>query len=198
MQGVVGARGKLAIKHLRFNKRPGLWWKLRNLPRVWRGLWRFGLARLLDLPHVEGRLYARLLKATGQVIDFGLVSARVVTTAFVNFMVDQLQTETSEWGDFKYHDCGTGTTAAAVGDTAMETQYGGARATGNQGEGASANIYQTVGTISFTSSLAITEHGVFSQATGTTLLDRHVFSAINVADGDSIQFTYELTCSAGG
>jgi hypothetical protein len=112
-------------------------------------------------------------------------------------MVDELQSA-SEWGDYDYHDCGTGVTAANVADTAMETQYGGARASGTPGEGASANIYQNVGTISFTGSLAITEYGLFCNLTGATLMDRHTFAAINVANGDSIQFTYELTCTAGG
>jgi hypothetical protein len=138
-----------------------------------------------------------LIRADGTVLDYGLISAHLVTTAFVNFMVDQLQTETSEWGDFKYHDSGVGTTAAAVGDTDIETTDGESRATGTQTEGA-ANIYESVGTISYTTTKAITEHGLFSKATGTTLMDRHVFSAINVVNGDSIQFTYDLTCTAGG
>jgi hypothetical protein len=145
-----------------------------------------------------GRLYAVLSRADGTKINYGLISTRVVTTAFVNFFVDQLQTETSEWGDFLYHDSGVGTTAAAVGDTDIETTDGESRATGTQTEGASANIYRSVGTISYTSTLAITEHGLFSQATGATLMDRHVFSAINVVNGDSIQFTYEHTYTAGG
>jgi len=72
------------------------------------------------------------------------------------------------------------------------------RATGSSTEGASANIYKTIGTITFTSSLAITEHGVFSDTTGGTLLDRSSHAAINVASDDSIEYTYQLTCSAGG
>lgn len=154
--------------------------------------------RLTGIPTLTSELKIRLQRADGTVVDYGRVSFRVVTTAFVNFMVDQLQTETSEWGDFKYHDSGVGTTGAAVGDTDIETTDGESRATGNQGEGASANIYQSVGTISYTTTKAITEHGLFSQTTGTTLLDRHTFTAINVVNGDSIQFTYELTVSAGG
>jgi hypothetical protein len=47
---------------------------------------------------------------------------------------------------------------------------------------------------------AITEHGLFSQtrAGGGTLMDRSKFAAINVVATDSIQFTYELTLTAGG
>jgi hypothetical protein len=45
---------------------------------------------------------------------------------------------------------------------------------------------------------------IFSQAaTGAasaanTLLDRSVFSVVNLASGDSLQATYVLTCNSGG
>ncbi len=197
MQSTLDLSGGVRAK-LRRAPGPGLAWKLSNLPNVWPGWWRAQVRRALKMSGVEGRLYIKLLRADGSVVNYGLVSTKVVTTAFVNFMVDQLQTETSEWGDFKYHDSGIGTTAAAVGDTDIETSDEESRATGSQTEGASANIYKSVGTISYTTTKAITEHGLFSQSTGTTLLDRHVFSAINVVNGDSIEFTYELTVSAGG
>jgi len=121
----------------------------------------------------------------------------VVTTAFVSFVVDQLQTETSVFGDFKFHDSGVGTTAENAGDTIIETTDGESRATGTQTE-ASATVYKSVGTIAYTTSKAITEHGLFNDATAGTLMDRTVFSAINVVSGDSVEFTYQLTVSAGG
>ena len=74
------------------------------------------------------------------------------------------------------------------------------RATGTTTEGASANVYRTVGTNTVDASVAITEHGIFSQAAtgGGTLLDRSLFSAVNLASGDSLQSTYDATFSAGG
>lgn len=196
MRGKIGISGNLKARHIS-PPGPGVVWKLRNFPNVWPGLWRFAVARLLGLSSLEGRLYVRLIQASGDIINYGLVSARVVTTAFVNFVVDQLQTETSVWGDFKYHDSGVGTTDPAVGDTDIETTDGESRATGTQTESA-ANVYRSVGTISYTTTKAITEHGLFNAATGPTLLDRSEFAAINVVNGDSIQFTYDLTVSAGG
>ena len=197
MNGKIGVSSTISVKKIS-PPGPGLLWKLSNTPNVWPGLFKAKLAHTLNIPTFYGRLYARLFRADGSIVDYGLVSTEVVTTAFVNFMVDQLQTETSEWGDFKYHDSGVGTTDPAVGDTDIETTDGESRATGSQTEGASANIYRSVGTISYTTSKAITEHGLFSQSTGTTLMDRSEFSAINVVNGDSIQFTYDLTVSAGG
>jgi hypothetical protein len=144
----------------------------------------------------------------GECLDYGVISTRVVTTAGVNFIVDAFQ-NTTEVENFKYHGYGTGTNAEASGDTALQTeettQYAtdNTRPTGSQGEGASANIYRTTATYSPDSggTRAITEHGIFSQAAtgGGTLLDRSVFSAINlVASADSLQTQYDLTMSAGG
>jgi hypothetical protein len=141
-------------------------------------------------------LQATLIKANGERFDLGIVSRRVVTNAFVAFVVDQLQTETSVFGDFKYHDSGVGTTAENAADTGIETTDGESRATGTQTESA-ANAYRSVGTISYTTTKAITEHGLFNDSSAGTLMDRSVFSAINVVNGDSIQFTYTLTLTAG-
>jgi len=126
-----------------------------------------------------------------------VVSYQVITTAFVDFVTDQLQTETSAFGDFKYHDSGVGTTDPAITDTDIETTDGENRVSGTQTESAH-NVYVSVGTISYTTTKAITEHGLFNASTGGTLMDRSEFAAINVASGDSIQFTYSLTISAGG
>lgn len=137
--------------------------------------------------------------ADGSLIkDYGVVSRKKVTGAFVTFIVANMVTDTTEIGDFKYHDCGTGTNAEANTDTALQTAFGGSRVAGTQVAGgtATAPTYTSVATISFSGSFAITEHGVFSKSSGTTLLDRSVFSAVNVVSGESIQFTYVLTLNA--
>jgi hypothetical protein len=202
VSGDVRPRGNLGIKVMRAPRAP-LAWRLRNtlrLPFIVGLLgWLLGHAymRLFGAPILLGRLDARLIRKDGSVVNFGTLGFRVVTTAFVSFVVDQLQTETSVFGDFKYHDSGVGTTAEAVGDTDMQTTDGESRVSGTQTE-ASATAYQSVGTISYTTTKAITEHGLFNASTSGTLMDRTVFSAINVVSGDSIQFTYTLTLSAGG
>ncbi len=150
-------------------------------------------------------LTERGLRGPCGIEDWGVVCRRVVTTAGVGFIVDAFQ-NTVEIENLKYHALGTGTNAEATGDTALQTELtteyvGNTRATGTTTEGASANIYRTVGTVTLDSGTpAVTEHGVFSAASAGVLLDRSVFSAINLvgANGDAIQATYELTCSAGG
>lgn len=179
-------------------------YRLRNFPNVWRGLWRITMARWLKVPHFYGQL--SLVKiSNGRMIDYGLASMRVVTTAGVNAIVDAFQ-NTVELETFKYHGFGTGGTAEATGDTALvtelTTQYNpdSTRPTGTTTEGASANIYRTVATLTPDAggTIAVTEHGVFTATSAGTLLDRSLFTAVNiVASSDSLQATYDLTFTAG-
>lgn len=196
MKSNIGFGGSLALQHIK-PRGPGILWKLSNLGNVLPGLAKHALAKTLNMNHMLGSLRIRHFKANGECVDYGLVSTNLVTTAFCELMVDQLIAESSVWGDFKYHDSGIGVTGANIADTDIETTDNESRATGTQVESTSV-IYESVGTISYTGTLAITEHGIFNASTSVTLLDRHTFSAVNVVNGDSIQFTYDLTCTAGG
>jgi len=149
-----------------------------------------------EMTEIWGVLSAKVI-CNGEVRkDLGVISTRKVTTAFRDYIVDSLQDSTTYPLDvFKYHGCGTGTTAEANTQTALVTEVG-SRVSGTQTEGATANIYKTVATITPGGSYAITEHGVFSASSSGTMLDRSVFSAINVGASDSIQFTYECTFNA--
>lgn len=152
-----------------------------------------------------GRLYATVLRRNGDIEHLGLLSTKVITDAGVAFLVDDWDNSVTDLTTMNFHGCGTGTNAEAVGDTALQTESTTAlnpdstRATGTRSQPA-ANQYRSVGTLTFDASAAITEHGILSQAAtgGGTLWDRSVFSAINVASGDSIQFTYTCTVSSGG
>jgi hypothetical protein len=145
-----------------------------------------------------GTLYARVLHADGSFTDYGAVGMRVVTDAGVAFLVDDWDDDTTDITTMNYHDSGTGGTAEAAGDTVLVTQAGPTtRATGTKSQ-PSANVLRSIGTIAYVSTLAITEHGLFNQAAqGGTLWDRTLFSVINVINGDSIQFTYDCTLTAG-
>jgi hypothetical protein len=152
-----------------------------------------------------GRLYASVLRADGSVEHLGLLCTKVVTNAGVDYIVDDWDGGGNVIDNFNFHGCGTGTNSENQTDTALQTESttvlnpDSTRPTGTKSQPAS-NQMRSVGTATFDGSAAITEHGIFTQAAtgGGTLLDRSVFSAINVANGDSIQFTYTLTLSAGG
>lgn len=94
---------------------------------------------------------------------------------------------------------GTGTTAAAVGDTALVTEAApttsGGRTVGTESRTTVTNTndnYQVTGTVTAGSTLAITEAGLFDAVSSGNCLIRSVFSAINVVSGDSIAFTFGL------
>lgn len=123
---------------------------------------------------------------------------RCVTTAGVNYMVDDFQTWELLMPLLRYHDSGTGTDNEAVGDTALQLPCGENRDTGTLTEGASANIFKTVATHTYAGTFDITEHGIFSALTSGTLWDRTKFTAVPVVASDQLQFSYECTVNAGG
>jgi hypothetical protein len=179
-------------------------WRVANVRHLFRGVRRVLAARALRLPTFYGSLYLTHIHADGEVVELGLASMRVVTTTGVGFITDGFQ-NLVELENMKYHGIGTGTNAEASGDTALQTELtteynpNSTRATGTTTEGASANIYRTVGTNTVDASAAVTEHGILSQAAtgGGVLLDRSVFSVVNLASGDSLQSTYDYTTNAG-
>ena len=94
----------------------------------------------------------------------------------------------------KHVHWGTGTTAAAPTQTALVTPSSDeTRASCAQSQVTTSvtnDTYQVVATLTCASAAkAITEVGVFSAATGGSMYSRNAFDAINLAVGDSIQFT---------
>ncbi len=142
------------------------------------------------------RLRGKLIRKNGEIIDLGVLCRKVVTDDFADLLIDIMQNLGVSINTFKYHDSGTGTTAAVAADSALEVPTGLAKVVGTQTEGASSKIYKTVGTITYDAEYAITEQGVFNSA--NVLLDRHTFSLIGVQSGDKIEFDYEFTCNSGG
>lgn len=168
-------------------------WKLKNIPHRLRG-WKEEARRIAKIG-VNAELSIRVKQPNEDWDDLGVASRRLITTTGAGFIVDAFQ-NLVELDAMNYHDSGTGTNAESAGDTGLQTPAGPARVTGTQSEGTSVQ-YKTVGVISYTSSLAITEHGIFSASTSGVLLDRSVFTAINVVNGSQIEFTYTLTVDTG-
>lgn len=153
----------------------------------------------------HGKLYVRVFRADGSVEDFGCVGRHLIVTAGKNYVAACFD-NTNEPELFKFHGYGIGTTAAAAGDTALQseltTEYASdnTRPTGSQSH--LNNTYTTIATVAPDSAgsatIAVTEWGLFTQAAtgGGTLLDRQTFAAVNlVPAADSLQTTYVLTFS---
>lgn len=180
-------------------------WRANNFPNWLRGFRLVRRSLKTPGPSFVGALYlAHISDGFGR-RELGLAGCRVVTDAWVNEIVDRL-IAAGNINNFNFHGIGTGAAAEAAGDTALGTEItteyatDNTRPTGTQVEGATANIYRTVGTITVDAAVAATEHGIFNQAAtgGGILLDRTVFTVVNLANGDSLQATYELTINSGG
>lgn len=213
--GTCAPSGELSLQVIRAKdkkKRAPLAWRISNTLR-W-GYIKGWLAKHLIVPFANlwgimcaiGELSIVVIKADGTVIDYGVVSYRVVTSAGVNYLVDDfdLATGGADVSLFKYHGIGTTNTAESSGDTALAAESTTAlnpdntRATGTSTQ-PSANIYQSVGTLTADGAIAAVEHGLFTTSgTGTgTLWDRSIFTVINLASADSLQTTYAVTFTAG-
>lgn len=97
-----------------------------------------------------------------------------------------------------YLAVGTGTTAAAAGDTALQTEItdsGLARVSATASRVTTTvtnDTAQLTTTFSVTGTKAVTEAGYLNAASSGTLFARSVFSAVNVVNGDSLQLTYKI------
>ncbi len=101
----------------------------------------------------------------------------------------------------KYVGWGTGTNAAAGGDTTLQTPAAPARAVGAQSQVQTTvanDTYQVVASLTAGGPLAITELGLFDGAgagsppTGANLMLREAFDALNLISGDIVQFTIKI------
>lgn len=200
MERSISFSGDLDVKKIgRFNPST---WRLKNSlrPGFILGLLVTLLARLFSkitgAVTITSELRLKLVRANGEVLDLGVASQRLVTNAGVAFIVDDWDTGVTDITNFNYHGSGTGNTTEAAGDTALVTEVE-SRVTGTKSKPA-ANQLRSVGTVSYTGTRAITEHGLFSASTNGSLWDRSVFSAVNVVSGESIQFTYTCTLNSGG
>jgi hypothetical protein len=142
---------------------------------------------------LTGHVRAVLRDTTGRVKQT-VETDNLITTAGRNAIVERLDSSPAT-GQPSHMAIGTGTNAAAAGDTTLQTELDRNALTSNT---ASANVLTMVGDWAAGDGTgAITEAGVLNAASNGTLYSRAVFSVINKAAGDtlSIQWTYTLTVS---
>jgi hypothetical protein len=158
-----------------------------------------------------GLLRLAVIPAGEPLVDLGLVSCKMITNDGVDYVANAFAATGSYTpGNFKFHGIGTTNTAAAVTDRALvaeiTTQYttDNVRPTGTQVKGGT-GVYTTVGTVTVDAAVAAVEWGLFTQAAvaaqsqpANSMLDRVVYTVVNLASGDSLQATFTLTFPAGG
>lgn len=94
-----------------------------------------------------------------------------------------------------YVAMGTGTSTAVIADTTIQTEVE-TRTLGTSTQQTTTttnDTYQVVGTVTATSARAIANAGLLDASSGGNLLVHGDFAVINLANGDSIQFTIKLS-----
>jgi hypothetical protein len=213
MNGSLTAGGNLSLRVTRQKPKSSppsaFWWQVRQrLFYRWREIplclflllyWTILRWAVPGLNVATGIVRLRWTGEDGTVVDLGIAGRHLVVTAGKNFIAGCFD-GTNTITNLKYHGFGTGSTAAAAGDTALQTelttQYAvsSTRPTGSQAH--ATNTYTTVGTIIPSAAVSLTEWGLLTQAAtgGGTLLDHQIYTAVGLnGTGDSLAATYVLT-----
>jgi len=143
---------------------------------------------LQDSIKVTGNLKVVLTGPDGKVKDEQEFKNLVVTTG-KNFIASRMKDTTA--GAMSHMAIGTGTTAAAAGDTTLGTEAGRVSLTSTT---VTTNSVAYVATFpAGTGTGAITEAGILNASSSGTLLCRTVFSVINKGSADTLGITWTVT-----
>jgi len=146
-----------------------------------------------DSIKMKGKLSVVLTGPDGKVKDQREVDNLVVTVG-KNFIASSMvKTTTNSPAAMTHMEVGTGTTAAAVGDTTLQTAVASSRVTLTSAT-ASTNSVAYVATFpAGTGTGALTEAGIFNASSAGTMLCRTVFSVINKGAADTLGITWTVT-----
>ena len=145
-----------------------------------------------DTLKLKGRVNLKLIGPDGGIKDERDID-NLVVTAGLNHIASRIKDATAT--AMTHYGVGTGSTAAAAGDTDMETALG-SRVTLTSTTVTDNEVAYVADFGAGVSTGAITEAGVFNASTGGTMLARVVFSTINKAADDTLQITHTITISA--
>lgn len=116
----------------------------------------------------------------------------LIVDSGLNFICDRMKNDETA---MTHMALGSGSTAAAAGDTSLGSQLGSREALDS--DTVSSN------TITYTASFeaadatgAVTEAGIFNAASGGTMLCRTVFAVVNKGADDSLSVTWTITLTA--
>ena len=140
---------------------------------------------------LRGDVALVLRDKNGNVKQERKINNLIVNTG-LNFICDRMKNDETA---MSHMALGSGSTAAAAGDTTLGSQLGSREALDS--DTVSSN------TITYTSSFeagdatgAVTEAGIFNAASGGTMLCRTVFAVVNKSADDSLSVTWTITLTA--
>jgi hypothetical protein len=149
---------------------------------------------ITDEIKATGKLHVVLRGPDGKIKDERNINNLVVTTG-KNFIAASMIKTTSDTPAAMTHmGLGSGTTAAAVGDTALESALG-SRVSLSSATNADAVTTYVATFAAGTGTGAVTEAGIFNASTSGTMLCRSVFSVVNKGADDSMSITWAITVS---
>src|SRR5262245_57125827 len=144
---------------------------------------------------IQGEVFLQLVGPDGELKDEQRVH-NLVLDAGENHIADQLSS--SPGGAAMSHMAiGTGSTAAAFGDTALGTETDRNALTSRTD---SVNVVTYVGTWAAGdgTNAALREAGIFNNSSGGTMLARAVYSNIDKQAGDTLTITWTVTIGTAG
>lgn len=145
---------------------------------------------LQDSIKMTGELRITVTNPEGN-IKQEVVVPNLVVTAGKGYIASRMK-DTSATA-MSHMEIGTGTTAAAVGDTTLASAVSGSRVSLTSTT-VTANAVAYVATFpAGTGTGAITEAGIFNASSGGTMLCRTVFSVINKGAADTLGITWTVT-----
>jgi hypothetical protein len=150
---------------------------------------------LVETPKMRGELTIVVKDSSGAIKEKREVPNLVVNTGLAYIISRMVGTAKSV---MSHMALGSGTTAAAPGDTALESQLGSRVAldsTTIAGSDDEKVVYvSTFGAGAGTG--AVTEAGIFNNSSGGDMLCRTVFAVVNKAADDTMEITWTITLSA--
>lgn len=141
----------------------------------------------------DGHLEAKVKRVNGEV-EYKDLGHNTVVDAGCDAFADDWYDGSDEITSFNYHAMGTGgspPSQPAVTVTALATEVE-SRTSGTKSKPASKQ-FRTVGTIAATAARSINEWGLLNASSSGILFCTRWFTAIALATGDSIEFTYTFT-----
>jgi len=142
------------------------------------------MSKIQDNLKMKGRLQVSLNGEVVRDID------NLVVTAGKAYVADRMKNNSTV---MSHMAVGSGTTAAAAGNTALGTELGRVSLTSTT---VSSNVVTYVATFAAgTGTGAVTEAGILTASSGGTMLCRTVFSVVNKGSADSMTITWTVTVS---
>lgn len=146
---------------------------------------------LKETPKASGTLEIVLRDKDGKVKDQRTVKNLVVDTGLA-YIADRMADAAES--AMSHMAVGTGSTAAAAGDTTLGTEAGRTSLTSTTQTNEDVVYIATFS--AGTGTGALTEAGLFNAASAGTMLCRTVFSTVNKGASDSLQITWTVSMAA--